>query len=169
MPCCVGTGGELTKQSMVPGPSKPCEHGGTAALTSSPLVVSVQDAVPATNVSADCMGTRDELTKQLIVLGPISLSEHSGPAALTISPPVGPVCDTSGWGTPSDMQKGYTISLTISLLARWTFSFFTYHLSTISESYIYTHYLTQLQIPISQDTSSSTLNLTIIFLHPQEH
>ena len=76
---------------MVPGPSGPCKHGGTATLTSSPPVVPVQAAVPATNVSADCMGTRDKLTKQLMIPGPISLSEHNGPAALTSSPLVVPV------------------------------------------------------------------------------
>jgi len=76
---------------MVPRPSRPCEHSGTAALTSWPLVVPVQAAMPATNVSADCMATRDELTKQLMVLGPISLSKHSGPAALNNSLLVVPV------------------------------------------------------------------------------
>ena len=91
-------------QSMVPGPSELCKHGGTAALTSLPLVVPVQDPMPATNVSADCVGMRDELTKELIVPGLISLSERSGPAALTSLPLVGPVHNTRGWGTPSDMQ-----------------------------------------------------------------
>jgi len=91
MPHCVGTRGELTKQSMVSGSSGPCKHSGTAALTSSPLVVPVQAAAPATNVSADCVGTRDKMTKQLMVPGLILLSEHSGPAALNNSPLVIPV------------------------------------------------------------------------------
>ena len=85
------TRGELTKQSVVPEPSGPCEHSGTAALTSFPPVVPVQEAMHATNVSADCVGTRDELTKQLMVPGLILLSEHSGPAALNNSPLVIPV------------------------------------------------------------------------------
>jgi len=89
---------------MVPGPSEHCERSGTAALTSSPLVVPVQDAVSATNVSVDCMGMRDGLTKQLMVPELISLSECGGPAALTSLPPVSPVRNTHRWGTPSDMQ-----------------------------------------------------------------